>query len=236
MASQVYNTSGTFTFTIPAGVTTVTLEAWGGGGGGGGLNGVYEGSAGGGGAYNAYTGLAVTPGSGYTIRVGNSGLGGGTDGTDGEESYVYKTSDGIGNKLVRADGGKKGVRGSNLGTAGGNGGSSFFTGTLTRLGGAGGNGGAGAGIGGGSGGPAANGTPGGTQFEGIYGAGGGGTAAVAVNDSGNGAARGSAANADINMPGGGGGGAVVSVTNGRNGAVGQVRITWYDPAQFFGIF
>ena len=37
--SQTFSTPGTTTFTVPDGVTTITVQAWGGGGGGGAVNG-----------------------------------------------------------------------------------------------------------------------------------------------------------------------------------------------------
>ena len=61
----------TTTWTCPAGVTQITIEAWGGGGAGGGATGFP--SAGGGGAGGAYvkkTTLSVTPGSSYNVTVG----------------------------------------------------------------------------------------------------------------------------------------------------------------------
>jgi hypothetical protein len=61
----------TTTWTCPAEVTQITIEAWGGGGAGGGATGFP--SAGGGGAGGAYvknTTLSVTPGSSYNVTVG----------------------------------------------------------------------------------------------------------------------------------------------------------------------
>ena len=68
--------SSTTTWTCPAGITQISIEAWGGGGAGGGATGFP--SAGGGGAGGAYvknTTLTVTPGSSYNITVGGTKLG-----------------------------------------------------------------------------------------------------------------------------------------------------------------
>ena len=76
--SQTFSTPGTFTgvngFTAPAGVTSVTVEAWGGGGAGGGGT-TVSGGGGGGGAYTKVTNVSVIPGNSYTITVGAGGIG-----------------------------------------------------------------------------------------------------------------------------------------------------------------
>ncbi len=63
-----FNPDATFTWEVPAGVSVVLFELWGAGGGGGPAGG------GGGGAY-ARVRLNVTPGSLYSIDVGEGGLG-----------------------------------------------------------------------------------------------------------------------------------------------------------------
>ena len=65
------NSSGTYTWTAPAGVTHVMAEMWGGGGGSDGSSGVFVG--GGGGGYSRSV-LAVVPGAIYTITVGRGGF------------------------------------------------------------------------------------------------------------------------------------------------------------------
>jgi hypothetical protein len=75
--SDTYNSTGTQTFTIPAGVTTVDLTVVGAGGGGGG-NDSSPGAAGRPGARIAGT-LAVSPGQVLTIAVGAGGGGGASD-------------------------------------------------------------------------------------------------------------------------------------------------------------
>src|SRR5262247_954414 len=79
--TDTYTTAGTFTWTCPAGVTSVQAEVWAGGGGGGAGNGVDTGGGGGGGgAYSKKNTIAVTPSTGYTVIVGAAGLAGTTSG------------------------------------------------------------------------------------------------------------------------------------------------------------
>jgi len=72
---QVFTSSGTFT--APAGTTNYLVEIWGAGGGGGFLNnaGPYWGCGGGAGGY-AKAFLQLTPGTNYTVTVGQGGTGG----------------------------------------------------------------------------------------------------------------------------------------------------------------
>lgn len=75
--SQSYTTPGTYTFTVPAGVTSLRISVWGGGGAGGGAhsqNGAKAGGGGEGGSFvrGVYT---VTPGTSYTVVVGAGGTG-----------------------------------------------------------------------------------------------------------------------------------------------------------------
>ena len=72
--SQTFTSSAIFT--VPAGVTSVTVEAWGGGGAGGGTNTTNR-STGGGGAGGTYTKstIAVTPGDTISVKVGAGGSG-----------------------------------------------------------------------------------------------------------------------------------------------------------------
>lgn len=77
----VYDTPGTYIFTVPDGVYKIKVELWGGGGGGN-----YQGSytcGGGGGGYGMAI-IDVTPSSPCAITVGN---GGGT-GANGENTTV----------------------------------------------------------------------------------------------------------------------------------------------------
>jgi hypothetical protein len=76
----IYTIPLTATWTCPAGVTSVQVEAWGAGGGGGGCTNAAgrSGGGGGGGSYVKNTSVAVTPGTTYTVKVGAGGLAGGT--------------------------------------------------------------------------------------------------------------------------------------------------------------
>ncbi len=89
------------TYTIPAGVTSVTIKAWGAGGGKGG-GGVSSGGAGG---YSSGV-LSVTPGESLAIYVGKGGEGGPTNagGSGGGGSAVLRSN----TPLVIAGGGGAG--------------------------------------------------------------------------------------------------------------------------------
>ncbi|HMR87893.1 MAG TPA: hypothetical protein PKD51_07050, partial [Saprospiraceae bacterium] len=65
-----YNSPGTYTFTVPAGVTQITVDVWGAGGRGGSrTSGSNAYGGGGGGAYSQQT-IQVTGGQTYTVFVG----------------------------------------------------------------------------------------------------------------------------------------------------------------------
>ena len=69
--------SGSYTFTVPAGVVQVSAVCVGGGGGGGGNNGTSgPGAGGGGGGSLAYGTFDVTPGESLTVIVGVGGYAG----------------------------------------------------------------------------------------------------------------------------------------------------------------
>ena len=75
--TKISNTAGNYNITVPAGVSSFTIEAYGGGGGGGSSNNSNNngGSGGGSGAY-AKGIHSVTPGSTYYFTVGTGGSGG----------------------------------------------------------------------------------------------------------------------------------------------------------------
>lgn len=148
-------------WTVPAGVTEITVEAWGAGGGGGGVDEGKNriGAGGGGGAY-AKKVLAVTPNQVLNISIGTGGTAGtrSTNGGNGGDSFVSFNS----SVLVIAKGGiggqsrtssnsapRGGAGGSvdesigDLRTVGGNGENGSGTGGSTGEGGNGANGGAG---------------------------------------------------------------------------------------------
>lgn len=121
--TATFNADGTFV--VPAGVTSITVQAFGGGGGGGGN---FTSRPGGGGGAFASSVISVTPGTSYSITVGAGGAAGtsGNDGVNGGNSI-------FGANLVVAAGGGGGT--SVAGTAGL---ASASIGTTTRSGGAGG--------------------------------------------------------------------------------------------------
>ena len=199
-------TSGT-NWTVPAGVTSITVKAWGGGGGGGGGGSPNSGGAGGGGGFARAT-LSVTPLETLSVRVGGGGEGGGG-------GYNYAGGGGGGG------GGYSGIfRGSTrllvAGGGGGGGGGAGPTGEIddTYSGLAGGAGGGNEGVG--SFGPYGG---GGTQTAG--GASGGGSAGIGTQpNGGNGANLGS---------GGGSGGA-----GGTNNGAGRGAAGSTDPTRYWG--
>ena len=224
-SSQTFSSSGTWT--CPAGVTTITVEAWGAGGAGGGNASNRDGGGGGGGgAYSKSTTISVTPGVTYTVNVGTGGTGTALNGTAGGDSWFDSTS------VLLAKGGAGGISGTLVsGAAGGNGGAAGSGVGTTKF--SGGRGGAGrnnstgrGGPGGSSAGTAANGTSGAATWSTI-------TAGAAPAGGGMGG-NGGNSTLDGNsgsIPGGGGGGAGERVsstifTNGGDGADGQVIISW----------
>ena len=164
--SQTFTANGSFT--VPVGVTSVTVSVWGGGGAGGigaiatpNGGGGYVGGGGGGGGYVTQT-IAVTPGTVYTVAVG-AGATAPSPSVGGTSSFSLGST-----VLVSAAGGASGV--SATGTAGGagaNGGAAtggqaggsgqagvgFVTSAVTYSCGANGGAGANGGIGGTNGGP-----------------------------------------------------------------------------------
>lgn len=175
-----YTSSGNTSYVVPAGVTEITVKAWGGGGGSSGAGWNALGGDGGGGGY-ASSILTVTPGETLTVSVGGGGGGGGAlggccgqgmGGAGGGYSSILRGTTrliiapgggggGGGNKESAganggAGGGTSGVAGGSVGaTIGGGGGTSSAGGT------AGSSGNAGSSLTGGNGGGAASGGGGG---------------------------------------------------------------------------
>jgi hypothetical protein len=114
-------------WSVPAGVTCITVEVWGGGGGGATNGGVGSSGGGGAGGYGKQT-FTVVPGTNYLCTCGAAGAAG-SPGTNGGTSSL--------GALISATGGIGGTGGS--GGAGGAGGIS--TATLNITGGSGGSGG-----------------------------------------------------------------------------------------------
>ena len=111
---EAFTSSGTFT--VPTGVTNVSVVVVAGGGAGGGVSSETYEAAGGGGAGglildNSY---AVTPGAGITVTVGTGGTGDYNSGNSGSNS-VFGTITTTGG----GGGGKDGVSGTSGGSGGG---------------------------------------------------------------------------------------------------------------------
>ncbi|QBZ98933.1 choice-of-anchor D domain-containing protein [Flavobacterium sangjuense] len=208
VVTQTYTTSTTFT--VPAGVTQVSVEAWGGGGKGGTINGIGYGGGGGGGAYSSGL-VTVVPGNTYTVTVGTGAT---TTAAGGDSWFDTATT-------ILAKGGGSVANNSTAGAAGGSAAASI--GTTKYSGGNGANGSAILIIGGGGGSSA------GTAAAGNSGANNnGGTAPAGGGDGGNGSALVGNGSPGIS-PGGAGGGAyglIFSLFTGGVGANGQVKLTY----------
>ncbi|NDP26323.1 MAG: choice-of-anchor D domain-containing protein [Flavobacterium sp.] len=206
------------TFTVPAGVTSVTVEAWGGGGRGGERSGSAGLSGGGGGGAYSRSNITVIPGTTYTVTVGS----GSTTTAPGGDSWF------INNTTILAKGGDSVGLNTGAGASGGTSGSCI--GTTIYYGGNGANGVTGSPTGGGGGGSSAGNTLVGVDATNSSGA----TASTGGGNGGNGAT--SAANGVAGSnPGGGGGGAKTTGTgskSGGSGGNGQVIISWTAPATY----
>jgi hypothetical protein len=233
--SQTFNTAGTFTFTVPAGVTSITVSAWGGGGAGGGVVGQTKGGGGGEGGSFVRGTISVTPGTPYTVVVGSGGTGNSGNGTNGGASSFG------GSGLFNAIGGAGGAVGNSFG----NGGSATNTGNAVSGTSTsdfyGGNGGtatnassASSGGGGGSAGAGGAGGNGGSPLTaGTAGAAGSPPAPGAAGAVGRGSQNDGNGNAGA-APGGGGSGARNAnngtTFNGGTGGNGQIIVTWTCPS------
>jgi hypothetical protein len=80
VGQQAYTTAGTYSWTAPAGVTSVSVVAI----GGGGCGGHYFGGGGGGGGLAYKNSISVTPGTSYTVVVGAAGISYGPGWSPGE--------------------------------------------------------------------------------------------------------------------------------------------------------
>jgi hypothetical protein len=180
--TDAFTSTGSDTWTCPAGVTSVEYLVVAGGGGGG----INRGGGGGGGGYLAGT-LSVTPSTSYTVTVGDGGTGSSSDqGDDGDDS----------------------VFSSITATGGGGGGYS----AATEDGRAGGSGGGGGGVSSGGAGTPGQGNDGGGGDHNESSGGGGGANAAGVAGSGSTAGDGgdglanSITGSSVTYAGGGGGG------------------------------
>ena len=216
-------TNQTHTFTVPAGVTSITVQAWGGGGAGGGNNNNnFNGGGGGGGGYAIVESINVTPETDVSMTVGTRGVALENSGNGGNTSVAY------GDITIIANGGRGGTQGGP--GDGGSGGDGDITGTTTGVIYTGGDGtdGSNGDWGGGGGSSAGNGSAGNDATNRL-----GADAVIGGGPGGNGNTNGNGFAPDSG-PGGGGGGARNPLSSstwrwGGDGASGQVIITWCYP-------
>ena len=140
ITSVTFSTAGSSNWTPPAGVTSITVEAWGAGGGGGGVGVTIANAAGGGGggSYAKQTNFNIQSGVAYNVVVGAGGTGGvstgGNGGNGGSTSFNTNTVVAVGGfggvgvtTLTNALGGVGGSKLDNIGSdvySGGTGGTS----------------------------------------------------------------------------------------------------------------
>jgi parallel beta-helix repeat protein len=201
--SVTLTTSGNWT--VPAGVTSVTIECWGGGGGGATVaSGTSGGGGGGGGAYTKINAYAVTPGASIPYTIGAGGTAGNSGGTT-----TFNTTTPA---CVAAGGaGASGASGGNGGAAGTFAGGNGFT-WVSGTNGGGGGGSAGTAS-------AGNNATSSTGAVAVTGGGPGGNGATGNNNG----------SAPASGPGGGGGGAYHSSGGSKTGGAGyrgQIILTW----------
>lgn len=112
----MWNTTGSTTFAVPLGVSSIDYLVLAGAGGGG----SYYGGGGGAGGIRTGTGFSVTSGSTYTIVVGSGGSGG--SGAGGVGSKGVNSSFGASSLWINATGGGGGASRAETPTSGGSGG------------------------------------------------------------------------------------------------------------------
>jgi len=127
---SLFSSPGTYTFTVPARVSTISAVAVGGGGGG---SYIWSYGAGGGGGTAWVAGLPVTPGETFTVGVGGGGSTWSYEGSrPGDNSYLRRNSNGV-DHIIGYGSGRGGAN-----SAGGASGGFTFTGGSAGGGGRGG--------------------------------------------------------------------------------------------------
>jgi hypothetical protein len=140
-ASVSQTTASTYTFTVPEGVISITVECWGAGGAGGGSTINDKGGSGGGGGAYVSAKLSVQPGDVIEYIVGAGGIGSTSNGTDGGDTE-FLTLIAEGGSGGGANNGTVGIGGSASGGTTNTSGENGLQGLLKgRAGGAGANGG-----------------------------------------------------------------------------------------------
>ena len=220
VSPMTYSTKGSGSFTVPAGVSCVMVQAWGSGGGGSAKD---DGGGGGGGGAYASSVLTLTSGNSYTFYIGD----GGSDGVAGEATTFNSTD-------IIAAGGSSNNSTSSTGSTGAVGGTiAASTGTVKYAGGSGGNGAGGGsskhggGGGGGSATSSANGSNGSSTSNDTGASGGSGEGA-----GGKGGNSGGSGSSGTSPGGGGGGNGNNGSSDAGNGAVGRIILTWVDASNF----
>ncbi len=234
-------TSATGTWTVPAGVTQITVEGWGGGGGGGKATTGWSGNGcagGGGGAYAKKNAITVTPGQviSYSIGQGGSGDNGNNPGGDtwflSNTVLLAKGGGGVADNILTAPlGGQASASVGDVVFSGGNGGAGSQGSTSFDAGG--GGGAAGTTANGMNGGPGDNGaSTAGTNGTRAGGSAGAGYPFTSPNTGrgGNGSDNDGTGDNSARYGAGGGGGKIGTAAlihrNGGNGSQGVIRITY----------
>lgn len=126
VVTTTYSTAGTYSYTVPAGITSIIATVVGAGGGGG--SSVFAGDGhgaanGGSGGYYQNQTISVTPGETLTITIGAGGAGGtsGGDGGTGGTTSIYRGASSL--YIATGGSGGDGVVGDNNPTMKGYGGS-----------------------------------------------------------------------------------------------------------------
>lgn len=211
IGEQIYQSGGTYTWTCPGGVTSVSVVAV----GPGQSSGDYVGGQGGELRYR--NDISVTPGNNYTVVVGQSS----------PSSLGIGTSSSFDGATLSANSGGGGSGSGGTGYQGGFGGS-----RLNQYTGGGGGGGAGGYTGnggnGGNGGYYAAGTPGSSGVGGGGGGGGGGSGPS--GGVGNGGGGGSVGLRGLGLNGLGGAAGSIHGNNGSSGRAGSDGDDWYGMA------
>jgi hypothetical protein len=206
---NITNFTATGTYTVPTGVTLITVRTWGGGGGGGGSSANKLGGSGGGGGQYAESNISVIEGQVFDVTIGAGGAGGAAGSNPGDSGGNTTFSNAT-QTYVQAIGGGGGAADE------GGGGSGSLDGSIGDIKFYGGLGGTDVNTGGGGGGGAgttqngsdASGTTGGTGGSLFGGAGGDGATDVDGNTG-------------FTFRGAGGGGEKVGGTNKAGGAGAQ---------------
>lgn len=212
--------SGSGTFTVPDGVTTINVSVWGAGGGGGFNSGNKGAAGGGGGAFILANNYPVTSGASIAYTIGTGGIGqsatspspfpagNGVPSTFGPTgpSQLFANGGSRGSAAIPGAGGAAGF-GSYIYRGGGDSSSPSNTGNSD---------GSGGGAAGNSAGNGANGTSTGIGGVGANGAGSGGAGGISTSQIGKNGVQ----------PGGGGGGEGHDGTVGGDGGDGRIIITW----------